>query len=332
MLCHSHNGCVMPCGVAVAVVVLHGGVVVVVVTPCVVSWASHCIVSQASHCMWYHSYSCCAVWCCGRGGCRCAMWDCSDWTTKEEISRKKRKEKKKNASEGKLARVAWQCSPCIIAIDMSLWSVVGPWCTLGVCNWAKEEVSKKRKKEEMYQQCTCRRVSRCMVQMQQATGMLHDLAKKKLNSGQIKHNSTRLSTVELQTSIFNISSHLFSFNSLFFGSFRLEEVNVKVCGLFHAESNLLTPFHLCLCARCSHLTPCPLHMLLAVPLSPCIHHLAVALACCTRHLALPKSLHAPHHRASHRHTCHLAMPITATHAAHLAATMTMTAATTPPTM
>jgi hypothetical protein len=28
------------------------------------------------------------------------MWDHSDWTAKEEISRKKRKEKKKNTPEG----------------------------------------------------------------------------------------------------------------------------------------------------------------------------------------------------------------------------------------
>jgi hypothetical protein len=32
--------------------------------------------------------------------------DCSDWTAKEEISRKKGKEKKKNTLEGKLAQVA----------------------------------------------------------------------------------------------------------------------------------------------------------------------------------------------------------------------------------
>ena len=75
------------------------------------------------------------------------------------------------------------------AIDASSRSVVGPWCTLRVGNWTEEEVSKK-KKEETYQQCTCRRVSQCMAQMQQAAGMLCDLAKKKLNPGQIKHNST----------------------------------------------------------------------------------------------------------------------------------------------
>ncbi len=51
--------------------------------------------------------------------------DCGDWTTKEEISRKKRKEKKKNAPEGKLVQVAQQCLPRIIAIDTSSWSVVG---------------------------------------------------------------------------------------------------------------------------------------------------------------------------------------------------------------
>ena len=91
----------------------------------------------------------------------------------------------------------------------------------------------------------------------------------------------------------------------FFGSFRLEEVNVKVCGLFHSESNLLTPSCLCLCARCGHLTPCLLHALLAVPLSHCIHHLAVALSCCTRHLTPLSSPHAPCHCAPHRHTRHL---------------------------
>jgi hypothetical protein len=73
---------------------------------------------------------------------------------------------------------------------MSSWLVVGPWCTLGVGNWTEEEVSKKKKKEGMYQQCTYRRVSQCTAQMQQAAGMLHDLAKRKLNPGQIKHNST----------------------------------------------------------------------------------------------------------------------------------------------
>ena len=35
----------------------------------------------------------------GCSGCCRAMWDCGDWTAKEEISRKKRKEKKKNAPE-----------------------------------------------------------------------------------------------------------------------------------------------------------------------------------------------------------------------------------------
>ena len=52
--------------------------------------------------------------------------DCSGWTAKEEISIKKRKEKKKNAPEGKLARVAQQCSPHVIVIDTSSWLVVGP--------------------------------------------------------------------------------------------------------------------------------------------------------------------------------------------------------------
>ena len=70
--------------------------------------------------------------------------DHGDWTTKEEISRKKRKEKKKNALGGKLAQVAQRCSPHVIAINTSLQSVVGPWGTLGVGNWAEEEVSKKK--------------------------------------------------------------------------------------------------------------------------------------------------------------------------------------------
>ena len=43
MLCHSHDGCVTPHGVAVAVVVLHGGVMVAVV-----AWHE---VSQALHSM-----------------------------------------------------------------------------------------------------------------------------------------------------------------------------------------------------------------------------------------------------------------------------------------
>ena len=129
MLCHGHDGCVTWCGVAVTVSALHGGVVVVVialhvvlwalhhvwcyrhhtvcgvvgVTPCKVlwaSWASHHVVSQALLHVWYHSYGCCTMWCCGYGGCCHATWDHSDWTTKEEISRKKRKEKKKNILEG----------------------------------------------------------------------------------------------------------------------------------------------------------------------------------------------------------------------------------------
>jgi len=43
----------------------------------------------------------------GHGGCCRTTWDRGDWTAKEEISRKKRKEKKKNAPEGMLVRVAW---------------------------------------------------------------------------------------------------------------------------------------------------------------------------------------------------------------------------------
>jgi hypothetical protein len=46
----------------------------------------------------------------GRGGCHRAAWDRGDWTAKVEISRKKRKGKKKNAPEGTPARVARRCS------------------------------------------------------------------------------------------------------------------------------------------------------------------------------------------------------------------------------
>jgi hypothetical protein len=100
--------------------------------------------------------------------------------------------------------------------------------------------------------------------------------------------------------MFNISCHLLSSNRLrlFFGSFRLE-VNVKVRGLFHSESNLLTPSCLCLCACRSHLAPCPLQALLAVPLS--------SLSYCIRHLTPPLSLHAPHHHAPRRCIHHLAV-------------------------
>jgi hypothetical protein len=53
-----------------------------------------------------------------------------------------------------------------------------------VGDWAgKEEVSKEERKRKR----TSRRVNRCMAQRQ---GMLRDLAKKKQNWGQIKHNST----------------------------------------------------------------------------------------------------------------------------------------------
>ena len=53
-----------------------------------------------------------------------------------------------------------------------------------VGDWAgKEEV----RKEERKRTCISRRVSWCTAQRQ---GMLHNLAKKKQNWGQIKHNST----------------------------------------------------------------------------------------------------------------------------------------------
>src|SRR6266851_4107254 len=54
MLCRGHNGCVMP-----------GGVVVVVVTPHVVLWASH-------HVWCCRCYGCHTMWCCSHGGCCCA--------------------------------------------------------------------------------------------------------------------------------------------------------------------------------------------------------------------------------------------------------------------
>jgi len=60
-----------------------------------------------------------------------------DWTAKEEISRKKKKKRKTYQQ-----RV--RCSPHIIAFDMLLQSVVGPWYTLKGGDWAeKEEVSKE---------------------------------------------------------------------------------------------------------------------------------------------------------------------------------------------
>src|SRR6266851_4468490 len=91
--------------------------------------------------------------------------------------------------------------------------------------------------------------------------------------------------------------------------------------------------------------PCPLHTLLAVPPTPCICHPAMALTCCMHHLTMPSSLYIPHHRTPRCHTCHhtmpssphtpcccapcgcthhLAIPITATHAAHLTTTTTTT--------
>jgi hypothetical protein len=68
----------------------------------------------------------------GRSGCHRAMWDRGDWTAKEEISRKKRKEKKKNAPEGMPVRVAWRCSPrvshrCIITVGGGAMVHPGGW-------------------------------------------------------------------------------------------------------------------------------------------------------------------------------------------------------------
>jgi hypothetical protein len=59
---------------------------------------------------WWVSSRCVVLWLgllCGHGGCCCTVWDHSDWTTKEEISRKKRKEKKKNIPEGMPVQIAW---------------------------------------------------------------------------------------------------------------------------------------------------------------------------------------------------------------------------------
>jgi hypothetical protein len=77
-------------------------------------------------------------------------------------------------------------SPRVIAVKASSWLVVGHGMPSRerVGDWAgKEEVSKEERKRKR----TSRRVNRCMAQRQ---GMLHDLAKKKQNWGQIKHNST----------------------------------------------------------------------------------------------------------------------------------------------
>jgi hypothetical protein len=75
-------------------------------------------------------------------------------------------------------------SPRVIAIEASSRSVVGHGMPSRerVGDWAgKEEVSKEERKRKR----TSRRVSRRTAQRQ---GMLRDLAKKKLNWGQIKHN------------------------------------------------------------------------------------------------------------------------------------------------
>jgi len=74
MLCYGHDGCVTPQGVAVAVVVLHGGVIVTGIAPCVVSQASHhvwCHGCHGHHTMWCHSDYCCTAWCCSHDHCHC---------------------------------------------------------------------------------------------------------------------------------------------------------------------------------------------------------------------------------------------------------------------
>jgi len=65
----------------------------------------------------------------------------------------------------------------------------------------------------------------------------------------------------------------------------------------------------CTTSRAScHFAPCPLHALLAVPLSHCIRHLFVALACCTRHLVAPSSPHAPRRVTVHPAAAHANSP------------------------
>src|SRR6266853_1390521 len=112
--------------------------------------------------------------------------------------------------------------------------------------------------------------------------------------------------VELRTSMLfstfpATSSHSTAF---FFGSFRLKEVNVKVCGLFHAESNLLTPSHLCLCACHSHLAwPLPT----ACATSPCPHHL---MSCVTMHPTATWATSPSPHHYMHRIAVHLTVACT----------------------
>ena len=131
--------------------------------------------------------------------------------------------------------------------------------------------------------------------------------------------------------MFNISSHLPIQQPIFFGSLQLKEV--KVCSLpcriqlahymwfFITEGHhsCAPPFQPCM--HTSHV-PCPLHVLLAVPLTLCICHPAVALACCMHNLTVPSSLHEPHHvhptathatsLCLHHRTCHIAVhPIVA---------------------
>jgi len=96
--------------------------------------------------------------------------------------------------------------------------------------------------------------------------------------------------------------------------------------------------------------PSPLHVLLAVPPAPCICHPAVALICCMCHLAALLSPYVPRHCTPRHYTCHhavplslhtpccyapcgcmhhLTVPITGTHATHLATTTTTTAVIAP---
>src|SRR6267154_114054 len=76
--------------------------------------------------------------------------------------------------------------------------------------------------------------------------------------------------------------------------------------------------------------PCPLHALLAVPPAPChgpyLLHAPPQRAVITVHTVSP---HMPCCCAPYGCICHLAIPIAATHAAHFAATTTITAVIAP---
>ena len=90
------------------------------------------------------------------------------------------------ATWGRVSVVTSCPHPHVIAVEASSRLVVGHGMPSRerVGDWAgKEEVSKEERKRKS----TSRRVNQCTAQRQ---GMLRDLAKKKQNWGQIKHNST----------------------------------------------------------------------------------------------------------------------------------------------